>query len=48
LDIDPLTKQQLNQLRHVSETILGELSPTNERPAGPDGNEGALVSAPAR
>jgi DNA-binding MarR family transcriptional regulator len=32
LVIDPLTKQQLNQLGRVSETILTELNPTSERP----------------
>ena len=33
LVIDPLTKQQLNQLGRASETILAQLIPTAERPA---------------
>jgi hypothetical protein len=32
LVIDPLTKQQLNQLGRASETILAQLIPTGERP----------------
>lgn len=36
LVIDPLTKQQLNQLGRVSETILTELNATSERPPRQD------------
>ena len=36
LVIDPLTKQQLNQLGRVSETILTELNAASERPPGQD------------
>lgn len=36
LVIDPLTKQQLNQLRRLSETILAQLTPPGERPPWQD------------
>ena len=36
LVIDPLTKQQLNQLGRVSETIFTELTATDERPPSQD------------
>jgi len=36
LVIDPLTKQQLNQLGRLSETILAQLIPTGERPPWSD------------
>jgi DNA-binding MarR family transcriptional regulator len=36
LIIDPLTKQQLNELGRISETVLAELNSTTERPPQQD------------